>query len=221
MNLKDLFDKAEGGTLTYEQLVAAATAAKAKFVDLSEGNYVDKQKYTDDLAARDTRITALDDTIKTRDTDLAALQERLKTAGTDAEKLTKLGTDFAELQKKYEKDTKAYEKQLRDQAYRYAVNDFANKQKFTSQAAKRDFINTMLGKNFTMEGDTIVGATDFVTAYTKENADAFMVEKADDTANIPPKPHFAGPTSPQASEPAGESNPFSFNFVGVRPHETK
>ena len=226
MNPKELFDKAENGTLTYDQFMAAATAAKAKFVDLSEGAYVDKQKYTDDLAARDTRITALGDTIKTRDADLATLQEQLKVAGTDAEKLAKLGTDFSDLQKKYDRDTKDYEKKLREQAYRYAVNDFANKQKFTSQAAKRDFISTMLGKNFAMEGDTIVGATDFVAAYTKENADAFVVEGGDPGTgagggNNPPKPHFAGPTNPPGGNGGGETNPFSFNFVGVRAHDQK
>lgn len=219
MNLKDLFDKAEGGVLTYDQLMAAA--GKAKFVDLSEGNYVDKQKYTDELAARDTRIATLGDTIKTRDTDLAALQEQLKTAGTDAAKLTQLGTDFSELQKKYERDTKAYEKQLRDQAYKFAVTEFANKQKFTSQAAKRDFVSTMLGKNFALEGDTIVGATDFVAAYAKDNGDAFVVEQANDPAPQQPKPHFAGPTNPAGGDPAGDKNPFAFNFVGVRPHEIK
>jgi len=223
MNLKDLFDKAENGTLTYDQFVAAATAAKAKFVDLSEGGYVDKQKYTDDLAVRDTRITALDDTIKTRDADLASLQEQLKTAGTDADKLTKLGTEFADLQRKYDKDTKAYQKQLQDQAYKFAVTDFANKQKFTSQAAKRDFVSSMLAKNLALEGDTIIGATDFVAAYTKDNADAFVVEddgNVDDGAGAPPKPHFVEPTHPQGGQ-SGEANPFTFNFVGVRPHETK
>lgn len=219
MNLKDLFDKSENGTLTYEQFVSIANSNKAKFVDLGEGNYVDKQKYTDDLAARDTRITTLNDTIKARDTDLVTLQEQLKTAGTDAEKLTKLGTDFADLQRKYEKDTKAYEKQLHDQAYRYAVNDFANKQKFTSQAAKRDFVTTMLSKNFTMEGDTIVGASDFVAAYTKDNADAFIDDVSTEVVGVQPKPHFAAATSPQSGEPTGDDNPFVFNFVGVRPHE--
>lgn len=226
MNLKDLFDKAENGTLTYDQFVAAASAAKAKFVDLSEGGYVDKQKYTDDLAVRDTRITTLDDTIKTRDADLATLQEQLKTAGTDADKLTKLGTDFADLQKKYDRDTKAYQKQLQDQAYKFAVTDFANKQKFTSQAAKRDFVNSMLAKNLVLEGDTIIGATDFVAAYTKDNADAFVVESGDDgnegagAGAQQHKPHFVEPTEPQGGQ-TGENNPFSFNFVGVRPHETK
>ena len=220
MNLKDLFDKAEGGVLTYDQLMAAAQESKAKFVDLSEGNYVAKQKYEDDLSARDTRITTLDDTIKTRDTDLANLRQQLEAAGTDATKLATLTADFSNLQSKYDKDTKAYEKQLKEQAYKFAVRDFANQHKFTSAAAKRDFVNTMLAKNLAIENDVIVGATDFVTAYTKDNADAFVVEQTQVTPPVVDKPHFVDPTSPQGN-PAGKTNPFNFNFTGVRPHETK
>ena len=216
MNLKDLFDKAEGGVLTYEQLIAAAQESKAKFVDLSEGKYVDKQKYDDDLSVRDTRIKTLDDTLKTRDTDLGNLRTQLEQAGTDADKLSKLTTDFSDLQSKYDKDTKAYAKQLKDQEYKYAVKEFANQQKFTSQAAKRDFIQTLLAKNFAIENDVIVGASDFVTAYAKDNADAFAV----DTPPAPAvdKPHFVDTTNP-AGTPAGNPNPFNFNFVGVRPHD--
>lgn len=220
MNLKELFDKAENGVLSYDQFVAAATAAKAKFVDLSEGGYVDKQKYINDLQARDTRITTLDDTIKAREGDLVTLKKQLETAGTDATKLTDLNNQFTDLQKKYDKDTKAYEKQLKDQAYKFAVTEFANGQKFTSQAARRDFINSMLAKNLQVENDVIVGASDFMTAYAKDNADAFIVESNNegDPAPTPPKPHFAGPTG--GNNPQGEeSDPFNFNFVGVRPHE--
>lgn len=220
MNLKDLFDKAEGGVLTYDQLMAAAQESKAKFVDLSEGQYVAKQKYEDDLSARDTRITTLGDTIKTRDTDLANLRQQLEAAGTDATKLATLTADFSNLQSKYDKDTKAYEKQLKDQAYKFAVRDFANQHKFTSAAAKRDFVNTMLAKNLAIENDVIVGATDFVAAYTKDNADAFVVEQPKVTPPVVDKPHFVDPTSPQGN-PAGKTNPFNFNFTGVRPHETK
>jgi myosin heavy subunit len=215
MNLKDLFDKAEGGVLTYDQLMAAAKESNSKFVDLSEGKYVDKQKYDDDLSARDTRIKTLDDTLKTRDTDLGNLRSQLEAAGTDADKLSKLTTDFTDLQSKYDKDTKAYEKQLKDQAYKYAVKEFTDKLKFTSQAAKRDFVNSMMAKNFTIENDVIVGATDFVAAYTKENEDTFVV----DTPATPPtvdKPHFVEPTAPTGT-PAGTPNPFNFNFTGVRP----
>ena len=216
MNLKDLFDKAEGGVLTYDQLMAAAQESKAKFVDLSEGKYVDKQKYDDDLSARDTRIKTLDDTLKTRDTDLGNLRTQLENAGTDAEKLSKLTTDFTDLQNKYDKDTKAYEKQLKDQAYKYAVKEFTDKLNFTSQAAKRDFVKSMMEKNFTIENDVIVGASDFVTAYTKDNADAFVVETPPTPAGGNDKPHFVDTTNP-AGTPAGTPSPFNFNFTGVRP----
>ena len=50
MNIKDIFENAENGTLTYEQFSDAVSKGGAKFVDLSEGNYVSKQKYEDELA---------------------------------------------------------------------------------------------------------------------------------------------------------------------------
>jgi hypothetical protein len=55
-----------------------------------------------------------------------------------------------------------------------------------------------------------------VTAYTKDNADAFVVEKPDTPAPDNDKPHFVEPTTPQGT-PNGTPNPFNFNFVGVRP----
>lgn len=214
MNLKELFDNAENGTLTYEQFITAA--GNAKFVDLTEGNYVAKQKYTDDLAARDTRISALNDTIQTRDNDLASLKTQLENAGNDADKLADVSGKFSELQKQYDKDTKAYQKQLKDQAYKFAVTEFANQQKFSSQAAKRDFISSMMAKNLQLDNDVIIGATDFMNAYSEANADAFVVENTQTEPQS--KPHFAESTSPQGSSKE-ESNPFSFSFIGVRQKE--
>lgn len=219
MNLKEIFDKAENGTLTYDQFMAAVTEGKAKFVDLSEGEYVAKQKYTDDLAARDTRIKTLDETLQTRDTDLKNLQTQLENAGNDSEKLNDLNSKFSELQKQYDKDTKAYQKQLKDQAYKFAVTEFANQQKFTSKAAKRDFEQSMLARNLQMENDVIIGATDFMTAYSQENEDAFVKETADPKEPTPPAPHFVDTTKPGADPSGANSNPFAFNFIGVRPHE--
>lgn len=214
MTIKELFDKAENGTLTYDQFVVAM--GEAKFVDLSEGKYVDKQKYTDDLAARDTRITSLNETITSRDTDLATLQEQLKAAGTDTAKLEELNKNFTDLQGKYEKDTKAYQKQLKEQAYKYAVNNFANQQKFTSNAAKRDFVNSMMAKNLQMENDTIIGATDFMGAYAKENADAFATNN-DNHGNGKPSFSTGGTGGNEGGNSGG--TPFQFHFTGVRPHK--
>lgn len=210
MNIKDIFSKAENGTLTFEQFMELA--GDAKFADLAEGNYVAKQKYTDDLAVRDTRITALDTSLKTRDADLANLQAQLNAAGEDKTKLDEVNAKFTDLQSKYDKDTKAYAKQLKEQAYKFAVSQFADKQEFSSGAAKRDFVNSMMAKQLQMEGDMLIGATDFMERYKTDNADAFKVATPE-----PEKPHFAGSTG---GTPAPDNaNAFNFGFVGVRPHK--
>lgn len=210
MNIKEIFDKAENGTLTYEQFLAAVQEAKANFTDLSEGKYVSKQKYDDELKQRDTRITSLSDTISARDTDLATLQNTLKDAG-DIEALKTASADLDKLQKKYDKEMKEYQTQLKRQAYEFAVKDFANSKKFTSNAAKRDFVNSMLSKSLTVENGVIMGAEDFTNAYAKENSDAFVVE---DTA---PKPTFVAPTNnsnQQQDDPTGGfASAFHFNTI--------
>lgn len=217
MNLKDIFDKAENGTLTYEQFMAAATGTK--FVDLTEGQYVAKQKYTDDLAARDTRITTLSDTLTQRDADLAELQNKLTAAGTDSERLGQLSADFTDLQKRYDTDTKAYQRQLKEQEYRFAVTEFVSGLEFSSQAAKRDFINELLSKKLAVDNGNIVGATDVLNSYKANNADAFVSEII---PQIPePKPQFVSATTPNSGDNNTESTPFHFSFTGVRPHDNK
>lgn len=176
MKIKEVFEQAEDGTLTLEQFMEIAKKANAKFADLGEGEYVSKGKYETELASLNAQIENLNGTLGTRDTDLEALKQQLEAAGTDAEKLSTLSNDFTTLQSKYDADVKAFKEQLKKQAYEFAVKDFANKQKFTSNAAKRDFMQSMLAKGLKMEGDNILGAEDFKTAYSIDNADAFVVD---------------------------------------------
>ena len=82
------------------------------------------------------------------------------------------------------------------QAYEFSVKEYANNKKFTSNAAKRDFVNSMIAKNLKVENGKIIGADDFTTAYSAENADAFATEKAQE----PKKPQVVGNTTPQAEQ---------------------
>ena len=220
MTIKELFDKAENGTLTYEQFEEARQAAKAKFVDLSEGGYVSHNKYSDDLAAKDKEIETLNSTISTRDTDLAGLQKQLEEAGVDASKLEELTGNLKDLQAKYDGDMKAYKEQLKNQAYEFAVKEFANSKKFTSNAAKRDFTQAMIAKQLKMDKDKILGAEDFVSSYSADNEDAFVAQNdetetpAVETESVP---KFVSPTSGGPQAPATDANAFHFNFTGVRP----
>lgn len=218
MTIKELFDKAENGTLTLEQFEALAKEGGAKFTDLSTGAYVSKDKFDNEVASKDNQIKTLNETIKSRDKDLKDLKTQLTDAGTDSEKLAELQTQFGNLQTQYKTDLDNYKSQLSKQAYEFAVKEFANTKKFSSNAAKRDFVNSMIAKELKMEGDKILGADDFVTAYSTDNADAFVAEKQEQE-NTNPKPQFSQSVNPnmqQQQQPAGD-NPFGFHFAQVRP----
>lgn len=217
MNVKEIFGKAEDGTLTLEQF--EELAKECKFVDLNEGNYISKKKFEDELKSRDEQINILNETIGARDTDLEGLKKQLTEAGTDADKLNSLSSDFDNLQKKYNDDVKSYKEQLKKQAYEFAVKDFANSKQFTSNAAKRDFIQSMISKELKMDGDKILGADDFVNSYSIDNSDAFYTEpKPQDVEAQSSKPQFVNSTV--GTEVVGDNDGgFNFNFVGVRPHD--
>lgn len=216
MDLKKLF---ENGALTYEQFSSAVTAAGYKLADLSTGNYVSKKKYEDELQAKDATIQDLNNQISTRDTDITNLKNQLEDGSkTNETKIADLSNQIQKLQGDYANAKNEYETRLKKQSYEFAVREFANGKKFTSNAAKRDFTEQMIQKNLQMEGQKIIGADDFVTAYTESNPDAFV---QDDPAPAPqgnPKPTFIQPTPPQ---PSGNDNPFTnaFHFNGVRPRK--
>ena len=218
MTIKELFDKATG-PIDYSAFEKLMNENGVKFADLSEGKYVSKDKFDNEVASRDSQITTLNETIKSRDKDLKDLKTQLKDAGTDTQKLADLETQLGNLQTQYKTDTDNYKAQLSKQAYEFAVKDFANSKKFSSNAAKRDFVNSMIAKELKMEGDKIIGADDFVNMYSSENADAFVVEQPKNEQQTPP-PTFSKTVNPNTPQPQlNGDNPFGFHFAQVRPKQ--
>ena len=193
--LKELFDKAENGTLTYEQFATSIKSNGLKLADLSKGEYVAKKKYEDDLTAKDSIIADLNATIDTRNTDLKSIQEKLDKAGTDSAMIENLSGELSELKAKYDNATTEYQNKLNKQAYEFAVKEFAGEQSFSSNAAKRDFINSMLAKELPMENGNIMGANDYMAEYAKENSDAFVTKEDPKPAENNNKPKFAESTN--------------------------
>jgi len=224
-DLKELFDQSENGALTYEQFMDLAKQNNAKLVDLSEGGYVSKSKYEAELEAKAKEIATLTGTISTRDTDLETLKKQLEAAGADTTKLNELTSQLADLQTKYDTDSKAYKKQLSQQAYEFAVKEYAATKNFSSQAAKRDFIQSMIAKQLKMENNSILGADDFVKVYEENNKDAFIedydLEDEEEEQYVPDnKPQFIGSTP--GAEDAHSTDPTggffnAFHFTPVRP----
>lgn len=216
MLLKEVFDKSANGTLTLAEFEKIVGEASAKFVDLSTGDYVSVSKHNDEINHLNNQIKSLNSTISARDTDLQKLNEQLQQAGNDSADLEAARNSLSQLQAKYDTETKDYQKQLKRQAYEFAVRDYANSKKFTSQAAKRDFITSMIAQDLKMDKDKILGADDFATSYATDNADAFVTEEQ--KPPVEPKPTFVSPT-PGAQPAPTETNEFvnAFHFMGVRP----
>ncbi len=204
MTIKEVFDKAEEGTLTYAQF--EELAKDAKFADLATGEYVSRKKYEDELSGKDSQISTLNETITNRDKDLKTLKEQLEQAatndGADKEALEKLTADMASLQDKYNADMKAYKAQLAEQSYEFAVKEYANGIEFSSSAAKRDFVSQFKQAGLKMDGDKILGADDFRAKYQETNPDAFPVAKEEPKPAEPekPLPKFMEPTGAPAGK---------------------
>ena len=186
MELKDIFGSE---SLSYDEFISKA--GKAKFVDLSDGQYVSVNKYND----LNVQLTSLNETLATRDNDLKELQTKLSNAGADTEKLSTISTDLENLQNKYNEDMENYKAQIAKQAYEFAVKEFSNNYEFSSKAAKKEFVREMVNANLTMDEKGIVGAKDFYKRYAEDNADSF-VKKSDDKE----KPHFTQPTGQDSAK---------------------
>ena len=147
-----------------------------RFADLSEGGYVSVSKYTDKVNGLTQQVTDLQGQITQRDADLAGLNEQLTAAQADAGQLAEAQKQLSKLQSRYDADSKAWEAKNAQQAYEYEIRTRANELKFTSAAAKKEFIRDAIAAQFKQDGETLLGYTDFVTKYQENDPGAFAVE---------------------------------------------
>ena len=160
-----------------------------RFADLSEGGYVSVDKFNAQVNGLNQQVKDLQGQITQRDTDISGLQEKLTAASADASKLAEVQTQLTGLQAKYTKDQKDWEAKTAKQRKEFMVRDRANGLKFSSDAAKRDFLGQANVKDFQLDGETLIGYNEFFDKYKAENPTAFVEEKpADPPPADPPAP---------------------------------
>lgn len=188
----------------YAQVQAAIDKANAgqsdktkhvRFADLSEGGYVSVDKYNSQVNGLAQQVKDLQGQISQRDTDIADLNTKLTAAQGDAAKLTDVQKQLTGLQTKYNDDQKAWEAKNAKQQRDFMIREKANGLKFTSAAAKRDFLGQASDKDFKVDGETLMGYEDFLTKYKTDNPDSFVVEKAEEPEPEPAKPTIVLPGS--------------------------
>ena len=175
--------------LTYEQLADKVAGQKMNVVNIADGSYVSRNKYDDKINGLTQQVADLQGQITQRDTDLTGLNERLTAAQADAGQLAEVQKQLTSLQSKYDKDSKAWEAKNAAQAYEYEIKSRANELKFTSAAAKKEFVREAIAQQFKQDGDTLMGYTDFVAKYKESDPGAFVADApADPTPEPTPAP---------------------------------
>ena len=79
----------------------------------------------------------------------------------------------------YKTDKANWEDQLAKQKYEFAVKEHANGLKFTSNAAKKAFINDVIAKDLKLQDGKLQGFDEYVEEYAKEDEGVFVKEKTE------------------------------------------
>lgn len=200
--------------------VNAAQPDKTKhvrLVDLSEGGYVNKDKFDAKVNGLSQQVSDLQGQISQRDTDIANLQTQLSSNADAAGQLTSAQEALTNLQTKYNDEKVLWEQKNAQQAYDFAIRERANALKFSSNAAKKEFIREAIAAKFTQDGETLVGYNDFVESYKKNDPTAFAAEESPKEPQGGEPPVIVLPAG-KGGDPA-EKSIFGFNFGGVRPRD--
>lgn len=239
MTLKELC-----GDELYAQVEAKLNETNAKipdkvnhvrFADLSEGKYVDKEKY-------DTKAT-----------ELSGVKKQLEDANKEIQSYKDMDIEGVkksakEWEDKYNTDTQELKDQLEQQERSHQTDRYLDTVGLKPGAMYRDFVKKAFeAKEFKLDGEKFLGADDFIAGLKKDPdyKDAFVQDNPDgggaapnqdQTGTLPggapgtipgttlpgepakPLPQFATGTS-AAGAGAQNTNPFlNFGFTEVRPH---
>ncbi len=140
-----------------------------KIGNLGSGNYVGKDKFD----AKETEISGLKQQLVDATATIKSYEDM------DIEAIKQSAKDW---ETKYNADTQALQDKLAKKDYESVVNSKIASLKFSSEGAKKSFVNDLLAKDLKLEGGNILGFDDFVTNYKETDPKAFESDT--------PKPQF-------------------------------
>lgn len=100
--------------------------------------------------------------------------------GKDFDTITKERDEWREKAEQAEKDYKA---KIAERDYKDAVEEAVKDLKFTSNSAKKAFMSDIMSDPLKMKDGKLIGFSDYVEAYKKDDASAFVDEKQENNNN--------------------------------------
>lgn len=134
-------------------------------------------EYGTDFKAKDQEIEALKTEKDGLSKQLTEANDKIKGfADIDVDKLKKEVEDW---EAKYNTDTENLKNELSKKEYDYKIKDLVKDVKFSSNGAKRAFLEDLNSKELKFdEKGTLVGYDDFMKSYKETDPDAFVKEQS-------------------------------------------
>lgn len=93
----------------------------------------------------------------------------------------KIKAEVDEWKEKYNTDTQKLKDSLTQKDYDYKIQELTNNLKFSSNGAKKSFINDLKEKGLKLENDTLLGFDDFVKSYQENDPNTFIKDEEPET----------------------------------------
>ena len=138
-----------------------------KFVDLSEGAYVSKEKYT----GLKTEADGYNKQLTEANTTIESYKEM------DIEGIKKSADEWKQ---KYETDTAALNQQIETQKRTFAAEKYLDGQKIKSPLARKSILSDFMAQNLEFKDGTFVGAEDYMKKMKEQYPDDFESEQKEE-----------------------------------------
>lgn len=133
------------------------------------------------MAEYGTDFKEKDNKIETLTTEKDGLSKQLKEANdkikgfadVDVDKLKQEITDW---ETKYKTDTENLKNEISKKDYDFKINDIVKDLQFSSNGARKSFIEDLKAKDLKFEDDKLIGYNEFLKSYKEADPDAFKKE---------------------------------------------
>lgn len=137
---------------------------QVRFVDLSEGGYVSKERYQE----LNTKIGGLETQLKDANSTIKSYKDM------DIEGIKKSAADWEE---KYNTETQKLNKQIEDDRKKFAAERFMDSQKIKSPLSRKAILQDFLAKGLEFKDGTFVGADEYMKSVKEKYPDEFEQEE--------------------------------------------
>ena len=141
------------------------------------------------MAEYGTDFKEKDNKIETLTTEKDGLSKQLKEANdkikgfadVDVNDLKKQITDW---ETKYNQDTENLKNEISKKDYDFKLNDVVKDLQFSSNGARKSFIEDLKAKNLKFDDDKLIGYNEFLKSYKESDPDAFKKEDEGKKMNL-------------------------------------